>query len=157
MDATEGAVGGFADSAEVAGSSTSPKPFSFAKMLQCTSEIEKAQPEYWPTLAIKKQSTALAAPSLVSEKPRASKMDKHFPNLLDTIDLEEEESLTWSTGGDMLARVDPSAAQIAPKMVATSSKSVGSKGNTAVASSKKTPKKKQQMLLFSTEMNFNRN
>lgn len=124
-------------------------------MLQCTSEIEKAQPGLWPTLNNKKAgaTTVLTIADTVpysgtratKDKAKLSKMDKHFPNLLDTIEIEAEDEAASSVSQCRLNQG-----------VLPSKSAAGPKGNNIAASSKRTPKK-QQLLLFSTDMNFNRN
>lgn len=126
-------------------------------MLQCTSEIEKAQPQFWPTLANKKcvadhavgSSSAWGSSSggARPKETRATKMDKHFPNLLDTIEVEDADGNSSGLVQDNPRLV---AATVKPPSAA------GAKG--PASSSKRAPaKKKQQLLLFSTDMNFNRN
>lgn len=94
-------------------------------------------------------------------------MDIHFPNLLDTIEVEDQDNN--NTTGEIGS---PTLSSVSPLLISkATSKAVGPKGNAAassfagllgggaggVAPSKRAPKKKQQMLLFSTDMNFNRN
>lgn len=119
------------------------------QMLQCTSEIEKAQPQFWPTLENKKtpmgghQSVETSAwPGRDEDKikARTSRMDQHFPNLLDTIEVEDEQ-------------VD-SATPTVSKGTASSNGPKGNNNNITgtPSSSKRAPKKKQQQLLFSLGM-----
>lgn len=125
------------------------------QMLQCTSEIEKAQPQFWPTLANKKcvTDTATAGSSAwgggaPAKETRATKMDKHFPNLLDTIEAEDADNNNSIDVAKDNARVVATTVKPPP--------SAAPKG--PASSSKRAPaKKKQQLLLFSTDMNFNRN
>lgn len=143
-------------------------------MLQCTSEIEKAQPQFWPTLENKKPAAAAGVwgqGGVVGEgaagggwpnnqkKGKASKMDKHFPNLLDTIEVEEQDNNNNNSGCEAIAAASTSStANLVPGQMAKSG--AGPKGSAPhqQASSKKVqPKKKQQLLLFATGMNFNRN
>lgn len=90
-------------------------------------------------------------------------MDIHFPNLLDTIEVEDQDNN--NTTGEIGS---PTLSSVSPLLISkATSKAVGPKGNAAASSfagllggagpSKRAPKKKQQMLLFSTDMNFNRN
>lgn len=120
-------------------------------MLQCTSEIEKAQPQFWPTLENKKTTTqsveTSAWPGRAEDKikARTSRMDQHFPNLLDTIEVEEEQV-------DSVAPTSP-----LPTTAPKGASSNGPKGNNnnitgTPSSSKRAPKKKQQQLLFSLGM-----
>lgn len=168
----EGAVGGGESGDAEITASSSPKPFSFAKMLQCTSEIEKAQPEFWPTLDNKKPTGAFAwgaqsssssttdCPALAGgsgngkdKSKKLSKMDKHFPNLLDTIEVEDDDE---GENGNPGIVGDYSTVPESSTKRATPSK-VGPKGNNNNNSSsgKRMPKKK--MLLFTTDMNRNIN
>lgn len=134
-------------------------------MLQCTSEIEKAQPSLWPTLNKKKTTTTTIADTdpisgatrATKDKVKLSKMDKHFPNLLDTIDIETEDGSNDSYDGAALAEevAACSASNWKLDKGVKYAAAAGPKGNNS-ASSKRTPKK-QQLLLFSTDMNFNRN
>lgn len=144
-------------------------------MLQCTSEIEKAQPQFWPTLENKKPAAAAGVwgqGGVVGEgaagggwpnnqkKGKASKMDKHFPNLLDTIEVEEQDNNNNNNSGSeaIAAASTSSTANLVPGQMAKSG--AGPKGSAPhqQSSSKKVqPKKKQQLLLFATGMNFNRN
>lgn len=126
-------------------------------MLQCTSEIEKAQPQYWPTLennskkmsAWNTSTSSAVSPIPGGAKPKASKMDKHFPNLLDTIEIEDEE-----VNNNNPLPTATSTAPVSPKPQAA----YGPKGTAVAAPNKRASKKKQQqLLLFSTDMNFNRN
>lgn len=140
-------------------------------MLQCTSEIEKAQPQFWPTLENKKvgggwpRGGGGGGSESCNNPTKASKMDIHFPNLLDTIEVEDQDNN--NTTGEIGS---PTLSSVSPLLISkATSKAVGPKGNAAassfagllngggVAPSKRAPKKKQQMLLFSTDMNFNRN
>lgn len=131
-------------------------------MLQCTSEIEKAQPSLWPTLNKKKTTTTTIADTgatrATKDKVKLSKMDKHFPNLLDTIDIETEDGSNDSYDGAVLAEEVAACSASNWKLdkgVKYAAAAAGPKGNNN-SSSKRTPKK-QQLLLFSTDMNFNRN
>lgn len=173
MNDDEGAVGGMATGNATMNvdfeEGNSPKPFSFAKvsdtlgflficycqkylllcllfqMLQCTSEIEKAQPQYWPTLNKKQGNNATVWPAPESSggggKKKPNKMDKHFPDLLDTIEVEDEQNNNNNI--QMVTNIPKGNSAAVPL--------------TGGGASKRAPKKKQQMLLFSTEMNFNRN
>lgn len=146
------------------------------QMLQCTSEVEKTQPQFWPTLENRKMGGGMwAATNAVglagaegswaggqqqqadsNHKPKPMKMDKHFPNLLDTIDIEVEEAANNNTTSSSSSPLSPAAAN-----GASVKSTVGGKGQSATtltpSTSKRLPKKKQQLLLFSTDMNFNRN
>lgn len=129
-------------------------------MLQCTSEIEKAQPSLWPTLNKKKTTTTTIADTgatrATKDKVKLSKMDKHFPNLLDTIDIETEDGSNDSYDGAVLAEEVAACSTSNWKLdKGVKYAAAGPKGNNST-SSKRTPKK-QQLLLFSTDMNFNRN
>lgn len=128
-------------------------------MLQCTSEIEKAQPSLWPTLNKKKTTTTTIADTgatrATKDKVKLSKMDKHFPNLLDTIDIETEDGSNDSYDGAVLAEEVAACSASNWKLDKGVKYAAGPKANNS-ASSKRTPKK-QQLLLFSTDMNFNRN
>lgn len=122
------------------------------QMLQCTSEIEKAQPQFWPTLENKK--TPMGGPQSVETsawpgraedkiKARTSRMDQHFPNLLDTIEVEDEQV-------DSATPTSP-LPTTASKGTASSNGPKGNNNNITgtPSSSKRAPKKKQQQLLFS--------
>lgn len=147
-------------------------------MLQCTSEVEKTQPQFWPTLENRKMGGGMwAATNVVglagaegswaggqqqqadsNHKPKPMKMDKHFPNLLDTIDIEVEEAAN-NNNNTTTSSSPPSPATAAAVKGASAKSTV--KGQSATtftpSTSKRVPKKKQQLLLFSTDMNFNRN
>lgn len=80
-----------------------------------------------------------------NNNPRASKMDKHFPNLLDTIEIDEDELPPIATKASEDVPLPPLPSKSGPK------------GTNCGGASKRAPKKKKQQLLFSTDMNFNRN
>lgn len=111
-------------------------------MLQCASDMERTQPYSWPTLTG-------AGLSVRDNKPKTSKMSKHFPNLLSTIDIQDEQH-----------RNCHATPQPPREIVSTPKRATGGGGaeymNSVSGATKKTPKKKQQ-LLFSTDMSFNRN
>lgn len=145
-------------------------------MLQCTSEVEKTQPQFWPTLENRKMGGGMWATTNAAElagaegswaggqqqqadsnhKPKPMKMDKHFPNLLDTIDIEVEEAV--NNNNTTSSSSSPLSPATAAKGASAKSTVKGQSATTLTPStSKRVPKKKQQLLLFSTDMNFNRN
>lgn len=146
-------------------------------MLQCTSEVEKTQPQFWPTLENRKMGGGMwAATNAVglagaegswaggqqqqadsNHKPKPMKMDKHFPNLLDTIDIEVEEAANNNTTSSSSSPLSPATAAAVKGASAKSTVKGQSATTFTPSTSKRVPKKKQQLLLFSTDMNFNRN